>query len=308
MDTAIFELKFLRKVMLTPNKIVGIYLDSSYMDTDLGGMDSDAYERKRASLILQSVVWGMAGIMDRLKSDVDSSLFPQNHDEDAYRNINDDQINAIMEIMNFHLLQCKSRDISIFRYCRTVCMVKILQLIVVLLESNRKMECEAWIKEHLSTLRSVRNNDGDSILHLAITVPIGGFNRISIVKVLVEKCNMDVNAENRKRQTPLHVLSGVVWVTSHPPIEKVVGLTELLINNGAHMDSLDVLGNEASHVLSRKFPRWSFNVNLKCLAARAILKHGVKYEEKGLPATLIPFIHTHKRRPARAHFSRFRSQ
>ena len=60
------------------------------------------------------------------------------------------------------------------------------------------------------------------------------------------------------------------------------------------MDSLDNTGNEASHAFSRLFPKWSFNFNLKCLAARAIIKHGVQYENIA-PKTQLAFIESHKR-------------
>ena len=134
----------------------------------------------------------------------------------------------------------------------------------------------------------------NSILHLILRMKVGRFSREPIMRLLIEGCKMDVNVENICRETPLHWLSSdVSLLPRRQPTEEMMNIAELLIDNGAHMDSVDICGKEASSTLSQKFPKWSFNVNLKCLAARAILKHGVKYK-KVVADTEVDFIESHK--------------
>ena len=163
---------------------------------------------------------------------------------------------------------------------------------MVLLQSSKKAECEAWVKEHLSEMKSFRTKEGSSILHRAIEIEVGCFTREPLMRLLVEHGKIDMNVETNKKSTPLHLLSKhASWLDQ--PTEDMIKVAELLIDNGAHMDSVDITGKEASHAFSKYFPQWSFNFNLKCLAARAVLKHGVKYEHIK-NKTLLTFIESHK--------------
>ena len=112
------------------------------------------------------------------------------------------------------------------------------------------------------------------------------------MRQLVEHGKIDMNVETNNKSTPLHLL--LKYASRHDqPTEKMIKVAELLIDNGAHRDSVDITGKEASHAFSKKFPQWSFNFNLKCFAARAVLKYRVKYEGVA-PKKLIPFIPSHK--------------
>ena len=169
-----------------------------------------------------------------------------------------------------------------------------LQLIVILLASNKKSDCEVWIKENMSELLSLSTHTGDSMLHLIPTIEVGPFDFKPMLRMLVTEGKMDVNVVNKFRQTPLHLLSRRLHflLSFHLRTEKILGVAELLIDNGAHMDAVDNIGMEASYYLSQRFPKWAFNFSLKCLAARAILKHGVRYEK--MPDMLEAFIQSHK--------------
>ena len=162
---------------------------------------------------------------------------------------------------------------------------------VVLLESNKKHESEVWIKEHVYELISLRTKGGDTILHKVFYICLDCFPIESFVRMFVEECKMDVNVQNNWRATPLHCLSSMIMCEQIYPTEDVMRVAELLISNGSHMDAVDVDGLEASQYFSRRCPKWSFNFSLKCLAARAILKHGY---EQYVPKNMIPFIESHK--------------
>ena len=180
----------------------------------------------------------------------------------------------------------------------------LMRLIVVLLASNNnnpdnkdntKKKCEAWMRDNMENLIALRSKRGVSILHAAIDAYVFGYPRLPIVRLLVEVGKMDVNVRDISDQTPLHLLSDkVLHRRKSQPTEEETSMAEILINHGAHMDSKDVHGREASNVFSQKFPQWSFNFSLKCLAARAMVKYGVKYEK--LPGQLTAFIEEHKAR------------
>ena len=224
---------------------------------------------------------------------VQDTLFTVNRD--VYQNITDDQMNSLIEFMSFFLQQHNSNEGEITMFRRSGCIKVILQLIVVLLTSNKRPECEAWITEHSVELMSLTADRGNSILHLALDISVNSFPRAPFVRMLVKGFKIDVNVQNVRRETPLHLLSKKIQslVQNKLPSDDIMGVAELLINNGAHMDAVDVNGQEASHAFSRKFPQWSFNFKLSCLAARAIVKHGVRSDRK-LPATIVSLIQSHK--------------
>ena len=293
MDIVIFELLFLRKIISAPTINNRIDLYSSYMHTGLSGMDNYLFEEKR--YVLQRLrTWTKIRLISRCINDVENSLFlPGRRDQ----NITDEQITVLLDMMNFLLVQFQSCEGEIRQNCQKGYMDTLIQLVVVALASNKKTPCEVWINEHLSELVSLRNNVGCSILHAALSINVGYFPVAPIVRVCVEEGKMDVNDGNIYRETPLHLLSYSARLQyryrNRKPTEDMMRIAELLINNGAHMDAVDILGHEASSFFSKRFPQWSFNFTLKCLAARAILKHGIRYE-KYAPKTIIPFIESHK--------------
>ena len=293
------EMRFLREILLAPTIGASNAVDFESMDTDLFGMNRFEFQATRNTMEGWSkarVVW--------FKRRYIKLLFYM--DQQIYRNITDEQISILLELMTCYLLQCKSfkENVSISHDLLDL----MVSLNVFLLASNKKQQCEVWIREHFSELVSVRSGKGDSILHECmeqiqwilmkdLNLPMEPF-----VRLLVEEGKMDVNVVNTQRsETPLHLLSVITSYMDlnesilYPkmPTEDMMKIAEILINNGAHMDAVDASGREASWYFSQRFPRWSFNVSLKCLAAKALLKHGVRYEIRA-HATVIPFIESHK--------------
>ena len=291
MEKVIFELQFIRKVLLAPTKHTGglfKVVDFESMDNDLSGMDIILFQEKRDrfSRLLKS------SIINICTAEFEKALFGT--DQQIYGNITDEQISILLELMTCYLLQCKSLEcVMSIREC----LLKLLIIVnVVLLGSNKKQQCRFWIRDHLSELESVRCTFGTSILHKCMN--FGRFPTERLVRVLVEEGKMDVNIENTRRETPLHWLSTRLYNAERDkgqktPTEDLMNNAEILINNGAHMDAEDHLGRQASRFFSQRFPQWSFNVSLKCLAAKALLKHGVRYEMCA-PKVMIPFIESHK--------------
>ena len=272
-------------------------LHSSYMDNnDLYGMDIHMYNRKRESFPHVIGGWSQERLLDHCEeSAVGNAIYEF---EKGDQNITDEQLKSLIEMMTFlltHAKMCvnqKTADVG-----RTACVNLLGMLTVLVLNGNKKMEGESWIKEHLSELVAIRSTYGNSLLHGAAHCTCDRTPRAPFVKLLVERGKMDVNVENISRQTPFHLLCRDLAFMKHYKMkltQDMMTVAELLIYNGAHMDSQDDMGREASAEFSKTFTQWSFNVNLKCLAAKAIVKDGVSYENIK-PATLIPFIETHKR-------------
>ena len=294
MDSAISKLQFLRKILLLPtgDAITQDFMShhADYMSTDLGGMDASEFRHR--------IRYVMGWSQERIRKEYHDSVTTKLHDIANGRNsckITNPQMQTLLEMMNFflshaHLCQSESTGVG-----RDICYDLLWQLNTFLLTSNKLVECAGWVKEHLPELKTLRNTSGDSLLHMAAKRPRIGHPRVPFVKLLVEEGEMDVDVVNFRRETPLHLLSfKLFWeLRTLRPRGDMIEVSELLINNGAHMDAMDDRGFEASFTLSQNYPKWSFNFKLKCLAARAILKHGVRYEIC-MPAKLISFIESHK--------------
>ena len=310
MDNVIFELRFLRKMILCPtinNEVVDLY--SAHMDTDLYGMDINAVRSKRDDLTEFGMERTKADLIRTCIGDVEDSLFPQGQRENAYQNITGEQMTILLEMLTFLLVQFKSCEGVIRHSCQTLYIWSLIQLMAVLLASNKQPQCEVWIREHLSELTSLRIEGAaasHSILHQALMTNTGGFPVAPFARLLIEVGKMDVNVENTRKETPFHKLCAkahFLLPLRSGPTEDEMRIVELLIDNGAHMDSMDDDGLEASWFFSQRFPQFSFNVNLKCLAARAILQHGIRYEKR-VPADLVTFIGLHKPRCPYSHLSK----
>ena len=294
MDKAIFELRFFLKILLTPtgNKWADLY--STAMNTDLHGMDIHMFNRKRAELAKMQT-WKRDELVYWCSADSAEAIFFSNPQNEAYQNITDEQYAVLQEMMTFFLLEYKDSGDELLQFCRDINIELLVQIIVVLLVSNMRAQCVAWIQQYLPELKAMRTDIDNSILHLALKTRVGQFSIEPIIRLFVERLKMDVNVKNIMRQTPLHVLSNNVrdlLKKQKKPTDEMMQIAELLIDNGAHMDAMDTNGLEASSVFSKMVPKWSFNSSLKCLAAKAVLKHGIKFDR--LPPQLATFVLSHK--------------
>ena len=290
MERVIFQLRFWRKIFFTPATNGKIDLHSSEFNADLDGMDANEFQNRRDGLLTsQKFILVGSCILE-----VQWALIPMTQSDAAvYQHVRDDQMNIMMELMKtFLLVHCRPCEDAFVQRHRNRFIGVLLQVCVVLLQSNKKAECKAWVKQHLPEMKTFRTKEGDSILHLAMLIDVGCCQKEPLMRLLIEHGRIDVNVQDDSKRTPLHLLSMHTRRLDRPT-EDMIQVAEVLIDNGAHMDLLDSSGREAASGFSGKFPRWSFNFNLKCLAARAIIKHGVEYESVA-PKELIPFIQSHK--------------
>lgn len=77
-------------------------------------------------------------------------------------------------------------------------------------------------------------------------------------------------------------------------------MVELLLKHGAHVDQLDNSNQSPMNILCVK-PSFAFNplqhIGLKCLAARAIGIHQIRYGVADLPKELDDFVECHRPKP-----------
>ena len=289
-DCVIFQLKFLRRILSAPT--TDNVIDLSYMSNDQNEFDPEVFQQQMehvtsfGDLKRDTVItWCHDQVKDKIKESP----------ADAFRVISQEQVRVLFDMMRFLLVQYGSSD-DISPPSRSKYVDMVMLLCVVLLQSNRRAECTWWIREYMSALTSIRmNHTGESILHRALNVDVGTFPREPIMRLLVEEGKMDVNLQDNNKQTPLHLVSFSVEFrvfSRKSPTDEMKQLAELLINAGAHMDLKDSYGNEASNHLHAIRPQYRFNVNLQCLAAKAILKSGVRYQEI-LPPDMIPLVDDH---------------
>jgi hypothetical protein len=148
-------------------------------------------------------------------------------------------------------------------------------------------------------VRMCYNND--SLLHMAVSKnnvvrshffmddhQVTVFPSYDVTKFLID-CGADINAINDANATPLH------HVTCNDNFNPQV--VDLLLQEGAHVDQLDVHNQSPLKVLLEK-PNFSFDplnhIGLKCLAARAIGANHIIYNSDDLPRELAIFVERHR--------------
>ena len=117
------------------------------------------------------------------------------------------------------------------------------------------------------------------------------FPNVLICKAFVA-CGADLNAQDNNRNTSLHIIAKCVDVE----LESLREIIVCLIENGAHVDACIIDGKTAADVASTDIAgsiiKAHETLNLKCLSARTIKKHKIKYQGI-LPESLHEFVEMH---------------
>ncbi|XP_073969464.1 ankyrin repeat protein mann-cup [Rhodnius prolixus] len=174
-------------------------------------------------------------------------------------------------------------------------------LIYLLVETANTEEEQDLVREGVTEL--VKSNPhsaptGDTLLHLSVsrlnTIKSSYFTddnqlifpSMSVIKLLLE-CGAPVNARNESKSTPLHVAAN--------PYNFYNPLVELLLDHGAHLDQPN-RARDCPLLLIAINPMNTICLltysSLKCLAATAVVKHGIPYRGQ-IPQTLETFVNYH---------------
>ena len=148
-----------------------------------------------------------------------------------------------------------------------------------------------------------RTKHGRTLLHNSVLLStflweIKGSHLVTpssaVVELLLE-CGANVNAVDDEQNTALHLCLRAIRnlkIKQHDNLIK--GIAELLLKHEAHVDMVNFSGNRAADGMTYSLIRWNnWNmldlVNLKCLAARAVMEHEISYVGH-IPASLKSFV------------------
>ncbi|XP_073999777.1 protein fem-1 homolog B isoform X3 [Rhodnius prolixus] len=154
----------------------------------------------------------------------------------------------------------------------------------------------------------VSTRNGQSLLHLAVNpdTPVDNFHTndvcrfpcASTTKLLI-KCGADVNALDNERNSPLHIIAGYqkpISLLFYRNFLTLHSIITLLIEAGAHVDIVNNRGeiptDTATTGITEIILRTQSKPSLKCLAARAINRHQLRYRSQ-VPEALVSFIELH---------------
>uniref|UniRef100_A0AAY4DTR1 Protein fem-1 homolog C n=1 Tax=Denticeps clupeoides TaxID=299321 RepID=A0AAY4DTR1_9TELE len=173
----------------------------------------------------------------------------------------------------------------------------ILHLICLLEKVPCSEEQDHFKKETIYRFLKLRprGKNGFSPLHLAVDrrttcvgrYPVCKFPSLQVAAVLLE-CGADVDCRDQDDNSPLHVAAA----NNHADIMK------LLIAGGTHFDSTNALRQTACDLLDKKeMARNAIqpinHTTLQCLAARAVVRHGLDYRGT-VPERLEAFVLLHR--------------
>ena len=150
---------------------------------------------------------------------------------------------------------------------------------------------------HLSVLQSTSHVSGKFIGRDEIF--FSPFPNISVVELLLE-CGANINAIDGKRNTALHLCSEALRnleLEQHHDMLKRIAV--LLLNSSAHVDMVNIFGMRAADGLTSSLLEMNMMnfVSLKCLAANAVVKHGISYGGHSI-GSLESFVQMHEVSPA----------
>ncbi|PSN51229.1 Protein fem-1 B [Blattella germanica] len=145
--------------------------------------------------------------------------------------------------------------------------------------------------------------DGQTLLHLCVNAdtPVDDFHTNDVCKFpckatakLLIQCGADVNAMDRNRNTPLHII-----VSYQKPISDFLTLHSIIMDlteAGAHMDSVNAQGETpfeaATTGVAEIILRAQTKLSLKCMAAKAVKTYNLTYQGQ-VPQSLESFIELH---------------
>ncbi|XP_013788566.1 protein fem-1 homolog B-like [Limulus polyphemus] len=150
---------------------------------------------------------------------------------------------------------------------------------------------------------SVTTQNGSTLLHLTVNseTHVDEFHTKNVCKFpcaatskLLIQCGADVNAMDKERNTPLHIIVGYQnpitdFLTFH-------SIITALIEACAHMDAMNNSGetpfDAATTGVAEVILRTQAKLSLKCMAAKAVKKFNLNYEQH-VPHTLLSFIEMH---------------
>uniref|UniRef100_A0A1B6ET95 Protein fem-1 homolog B n=2 Tax=Proconiini TaxID=565685 RepID=A0A1B6ET95_9HEMI len=182
-----------------------------------------------------------------------------------------------------------------------------LYILVILTKLMKTCNAKEEYRVHQLVFRlnklQVASRHGQTLLHLCVNAetPVDNFHTNDVCKFpcsatakLLIQCGADVNAMDRDRNTPLHII-----VCYQKPISDFLTLHSIIMElteAGAHMDTVNTLGKTpfeaATTGVAEIILRTQTQLSLKCLAAKAVQMYNIPYIGQ-VPHSLESFIDLH---------------
>lgn len=182
-----------------------------------------------------------------------------------------------------------------------------LYILVILTKLMKSCNAKDEYRVHQLVFRlnqlQVASRHGQTLLHLCVNAetPVDNFHTNDVCKFpcsatakLLIQCGADVNAMDRDRNTPLHII-----VCYQKPISDFLTLHSIIMElteAGAHMDTVNTKGKTpfeaATTGVAEIILRTQTKLSLKCIAAKAVQTYNIPYHGH-VPQSLESFIDLH---------------
>ncbi|XP_075216692.1 protein fem-1 homolog B-like [Lycorma delicatula] len=182
-----------------------------------------------------------------------------------------------------------------------------LYILVILTKLMKTCNAKEEYRVHQLVFRlnklQVASRHGETLLHLCVNAetPVDNFHTNDVCKFpcsatakLLIRCGADVNAMDKDRNTPLHII-----VRYQKPVSDFITLHTIIMElteAGAHIDTVNTKGKTpvetATTGVAEIILRTQTRLSLKCLAAKAVQNFNIPYVGH-VPISLESFIDLH---------------
>ena len=110
------------------------------------------------------------------------------------------------------------------------------------------------------------------------------------------RCGLSVNPQDKNKNTPLHILASESNKVAPRDMKTHIDILTCLLENGAHIDACNNLGETAIDVANDDSIKDTINkhkkINLKCIASKVIKKHDIPIKNI-IPKLMVEYVGLH---------------
>ncbi|CAF1443666.1 unnamed protein product [Didymodactylos carnosus] len=308
------QIRFNQNAMLTElllilERILGVsnaYVLDAIRYRGAAYADSGQYDRCSALWLHALAHRGISRIDERKR---ELFIFTQLFCEMIYLNVNI-RLEIIKQVFKYTIEELERNTTTLIQHnCQSNMdknMYTALYLIVILTKILKENDKQVY--HFISRLNRLRlsTTNGLTLLHLCVSndITVDEFIKKKMDKFipcasatrLLIQCGADVNMFDHERNTPLHIIAGYKKVNTDEDLQTLQTVMNLLINNGAHSDTVNIYGKTplmcAITTQAEILLKTHRKISLKCICSTAVKALKINYYDS-LPRTLYEFIEIH---------------